>query len=154
MFRYFPSKEKLLEEVIASFSFIPVLQTLQCEANDRTCEETLKLMAEALLDALLHRKEWVILMHSEVRRNPQKLLGIYHSFLDRLLGSLAAYLRAEQEKGTLRSIDPDIAARALYGMVFCYFNTEEVLLRKEYCPTDRRVAMHEFVQLFMRGASA
>lgn len=151
LFRHFPTKEKLLEEVIASFSVIPALTEIQPELRKRSCEDALTLMAEFLLESMVKRKEWIVLMQSEVRRNPEKLLLVYHSFMDRLYTIIADYFRDQQQAGCMRCFDPELAARAFYGLIYSFFNAEEVLLRKEYRATDRKSAIHGFISIFSNG---
>lgn len=154
LFRHFPTKEKLLEDVIASFSVIPALTEIKSELRKRSSEEALTLMAEYLLDSMVKRKEWIVLMQSEVRRNPEKLLLVYHSFMDRLYSIIADYFRDQQQAGGMRDFDAELAARAFYGMIYSFFNTEEVLQRKNYRATPRQEAIKTFVGLFTQGASA
>lgn len=154
LFRHFPSKEQLLEEVITQFSFIPALKAQLAELKDQPCEDALVTIADTLLDTLTLRKEWVLLMQAELRRNPDKLLKAYHTFLDRIFASIAEYFCSQQDKGTMGSFNAEIAARAFYGMIFNCFYTEEVLLRKQYRKTDRRVAVREFARLFVRGTAS
>ncbi|MBT0665471.1 TetR/AcrR family transcriptional regulator [Geobacter pelophilus] len=154
LFRYFPSKEKLLEEVVTSYSMIPALKALQPELNEKPCAVALTYMADFLLDSMIKQKEWIILMQSEVRRNPEKLLSVYHAFLDRVYSLIADYFRSQQKVGVMREFDADLAARAFYGMIFSFFNTEEILQRKQYRDTPRTMAITTFVGLFAQGASA
>jgi hypothetical protein len=56
-----------------------------------------------------------------------------------------------QGKGTLLDFNPAYGARAFHGMFFTYFNMEEMLLRKEYRPTERAEVVREFVGLFAHG---
>jgi hypothetical protein len=68
-----------------------------------------------------------------------------------LFGSFADYFRAMQQRGIVRYMDPELAARAFHGMFFNYFNVEEMLARKCYKPTDRARVVKEFVTIFARG---
>lgn len=154
LFRHFSSKEKLFEEVISGHSIIPGLQALRPELEDKSCEEALTLIANYLYDSMIARKDWIVLMQMEVRHNPEKLLTLYHTFLDRLFVPISDYIRAQQLRGVMRDFDADLAARAFYGMIFSFFNTEEVLHRKEFRATPKNSAISTFVGLFSQGASA
>jgi hypothetical protein len=48
-------------------------------------------------------------------------------------------------------VDPELAARAFHGIFFNYFHFEEVLQRGKYKPSDRELAVREFVRIFARG---
>lgn len=154
LFRHFASKEILLEEVFKRRTFLPTLMDLIPELLDLPYEEGLTIIANSLLDTLIEIKDWIRVMHGEIQREPEKLLKIYHSFLDSLFGAYAAYFKEMRKKGELRDFDPELAARAFHNIFFCYFNIEEVLLRKKYKPTDRKKTVAEFVRIFARGTMA
>lgn len=151
LFRHFSTKEKLFEKVIENFSIIPTMEKLLPRLRQLPFEEGLLILSKTMLEGMIARKNWIVLMHSEVRRSPEKLLKVYHSFLDRFLADIAEYFRSQQAQGAMGDCDPDLAARAFYGMIFCFFNTEEVLLRKKHSPTDSDLATREFVRLFVNG---
>ena len=154
LFRHFPTKEKLLEEVITNFSLIPELKALQPKLDGQPLDAALLVLAKFLFSAMVARKEWIVLMQSEVRRDPGKLLVSYHVFLDRVYTIIADFFRSQQADGVMRTCDPELAARAFYGMIFSYFNTEEVLQRKHYRPTNHESAVASFVDFFTRGLSS
>lgn len=153
LFRHFPSKEHLLEAVIQRYSFIPTLRELIPEIIDLPYEEGLQRIAQRLFETLLHLKDWIRIMHAEVQRSPEKLFEVYHGFLDRLFDTFALYFQAKQEQGEMRPFDQEWAARAFYGMIFSFFNMEEILLRKEYRAADREGAFREFVRIFAQGTA-
>lgn len=154
LFRHFPSKETLLEEMFKKRSFLPTLNELIPQALELPYEDGLTLIANRLLDTLIQLKDWIRVMHTEMKREPDKLLKIYHAFLDNLFGAYAMYFTEMQKKGELRDFDPDLAARAFHNIFFCYFNIEEVLLRKKHKPSDRDKTVAEFVRIFARGTMA
>jgi hypothetical protein len=133
---------------------VPALKSIQSEINGIPCDKALESIAEFLLDSMITRKEWIVLMHNEVQRNPEKLLTIYHTYLDHLFDAIADHFRFQQKVGLMRNFEPDLAARAFYGMIFCYFNMEEVLRRKDYRPTANKDALSAFVTIFSQGAMA
>ncbi len=154
LFRHFASKEKLLEAVISHYSAIPGLKSFLPKALEMPYEEALVGMADMFLDTLIQLKDWIRIMHAEVQRSPDKVLAIYHSFLDDLLEIFASYFRELQKRGVLRNFDPDLGARVFHSMFYCFFNMEELLGRKNYRSTDRTRAVREFVSLFIRGTLA
>lgn len=154
LFRHFASKEKLFEAVIAHYSALPGLKSFLPRALEMPYEEALVGMANLFLDTLIQIKDWIRIMHSEVQRSPDKLLMIYHSFLDEIFEVFASYFRELQKRGILRDFDPDLGARVFHSMFYCFFNMEELLGRKQYRPTDRAKAVREFVSLFISGTLA
>lgn len=152
LFRHFPAKEKLLEEVIGKYSFIPVLKDLLSEIHDLSYRDALTLIAKRMLDFLVMRKDWIRIMQAEVQRSPEsKLYGIFHGLMEELFTTLASYFRTMQEKGVLTDFDPAYGARAFHGIFFCYFNMEDLLRRDLYKTADRGKAISEFVTIFANG---
>lgn len=154
LFRHFASKEKLFEAVISHYSALPGLKLLLPRALELPYEEALYRMADLLLDTLIQLKDWIRIMHAEVQHSPDKLMGIFHSFLDDIFDFFASYFREPQKRGDLRSFDPEMAARVFHSMFYCFFNMEELLGRKHYRATDRNKAVSEFVSLFIHGTLA
>ncbi|GLI37133.1 TetR family transcriptional regulator [Geobacter hydrogenophilus] len=154
LFRHFASKENLLEAVISHYSAIPGLKSFLPRALEMPYEQALIGMADLFLDTLFQLRDWIRIMHAEVQRSPDKLITIYHSFLDELFEIFASYFRELQKRGTLRDFDPDLGARVFHGMFYSFFNMEELLGRRDYRPTDRARAVREFVSLFIHGTLA
>jgi AcrR family transcriptional regulator len=112
LFRHFASKEKLFEAVISHYSALPGLKSFLPRALDMSYEDALAGMAELYLDTLVHLRDWIKIMHSEIQRSSDKLLTIYHSFLDEIFEVFADYFRELQQRYILRDFDPEFGARA------------------------------------------
>ena len=151
LFRHFPSKEKLFEEVISAHSFLPTLKGLLPGALAMSFEEALTLIAVRFLDTLNLRKDMIRIMHSEMQRYPEKIHRIYHSFVDEVRDTLASYFSDLQKEGVLRDFDAALGARAFFGMFLSYFNAEEFLMRKKYRTTDIDETIRQYVGIFVRG---
>ena len=150
LFRHFPTKEQLLEEVISHYS-LSVVQELIPDLVALPYEEGLTILANQLLAKLDGLRDWIKILHGEVQHSPDKMHHIYHSFLDTLFATYASYFCTMQQLGKLRDFDPELAARAFHGMFFSFFNIEEILQRKSYRETDRSRAVTEFVRIFVVG---
>lgn len=151
LFRHFTSKEQLLEAVLGWHSTLPVLKEILPMAVEMPYEEGLKLIASRFFDTLVKIKDWIRIMQEEVQHSPEKLHRVFHEFLDEIFETFAQFFREMQQRGVLRDFEPEFGARALHGMVFSYFNFEEVLMRKAYKPTDNERAIREFVAIFAKG---
>lgn len=151
LFRHFPSKELLFEEMITTNSFLLELKGLLPEVKELSYENALAAIASRFLDTLHARKDIIKVMQSEMQRYPEKILVVYHAFLDEVFKELASYFVEMRKKGVVRSFDADFGARAFLGMFFAYFNAEELLLRKKYRHADKNAAIREYVDIFIRG---
>jgi AcrR family transcriptional regulator len=151
LFRYFPSKERLFEEVINTFSFLPALKGLLPRIEKMPFEKALTHIAKEFLDTLTLRKDLIRIMLSEIHRYPEKIHKIYNVFINELHKTLASYFTVMQKKGILRSYDTELGARVFLGMFFSYFNAREFLMIKKYRATDKSKVIKEFVKIFVRG---
>lgn len=151
LFRHFPSKEKLFEDVINTYSFLPILKGLIPGISKMPHEKALAVIAKRFLDTLDSRKEMIQIMHSEVRRYPEKIYKIYHGFIDETIRTLASYFNEMYKKGILREFDTESGARAFLGMFFSYFNAKEFHMLKKYRNIDTDKIIKEFVDIFLRG---
>ncbi|MEP9412673.1 MAG: TetR/AcrR family transcriptional regulator [Candidatus Brocadia sp.] len=151
LFRYFPTKEKLFEEIINTHSFLPALKGLLPEIAGLSYEEGLRVIAKRFLDSLTERKDLIRIMHSEIHRYTEKIHRIYHSIIDGILKTLASYFADMQKKGILRTFDTELGARAFLGMLFSYFDAENFLLLKKHRRTDTDTIVREFIAIFIRG---
>jgi len=151
LFRHFPSKEKLFEEVINNYSFLPALKELLPEIEKLPYEDGLRMIAKNFLNTLALRKNLIRIMHSEIPQYPDKIKEIYHSLIDEVRKTLASYFADMQKRGTVRKFDPELSARAFLGMFLSYFNAENFLMRKKHKCVDTDVVIREFVSLFARG---
>lgn len=151
LFRHFPSKEKLFEDMINTYSFLPILKGLIPEISKMPYEKALVVIAKRFLDTLDTRKEMIQIMHSEVRRYPEKIHKIYHGFIDETIRTLASYFNEMYQKGILREFDIESGARAFLGMFFSYFNAKEFHMFKKYRNSENDKIIKEFVDIFLRG---
>ncbi len=121
LFRHFSSKEKLFEEVINRYSFLPKLKEVLQEAEKLPYPESLKLIAESFLEVLEMKKSLVRIMLSEKHRYPEKIKKIYKTIIENIFQLLSSYFSSLQEKGILREFDTKYASMAFLGMFFSYF---------------------------------
>jgi AcrR family transcriptional regulator len=151
LFRHFASKEALFEEVINRNSFLPALKGTLPEIRDLSYEEALTVIARRFIETLILKKDLIRIMNSEMQRYPDKIRKINQTIIDGTFKTLAAYFGEMQKKGMLRRFDPQAAAQAFLGMMFSYFNVEEILLHKKYRSVDTNATIKRFIDIFMRG---
>ncbi|MGD1076234.1 MAG: TetR/AcrR family transcriptional regulator [Thermodesulfovibrionales bacterium] len=150
LFRQFASKEKLFEEVIHSYTFLPALKGLLPELRSMDYPDALSEIARRFLTRLSERRELIQIMNSEVRLYPSKVRAIYHNFVDEVFKTLASYFKEMQGKGVLREFHHELGARAFLGLFFSYFSTWEFLMQRKYPLIDETV-LKEYVDIFVMG---
>lgn len=151
VFRHFSSKERLFEQMIKSYSFLPALKGLLPELKDLEYGDALTAIAKKYLERLSDRRELIKIMQSEMHLYPAKVKIIQHNFFDEMIKTLASYFRDLHAGEMLRDFDPELAARAFFGMFFSYFNTQQLLQPKEARNSDTDQVIREYVGIFVRG---
>lgn len=151
LFRHFPSKEKLFEAVINNYSFLPALKGLLPALKDMEYGDALSEIAKRFLERLTERRDLIRIMHAELPRYPAKVREMYRNFIDEIFRTLASYFKEVQKKKGLRNFNPELGAGAFLGMFFSYFNSREMLLKKDILAEDETLVIKEFVDIFMRG---
>jgi AcrR family transcriptional regulator len=153
LFRHFSSKEKLFEEMIHTYSFLPALKGLLPEIKSLDYQKALSTIAEKFLERLSERRQLIKIMHAEIAVYPVKVKEIYHNFIDEIYRTLASYFKELQERGVLRDFNPELASKAFLGMFFSYFNAQEFLVKQKGKNMDTEIVIREFVQIFISGTS-
>jgi AcrR family transcriptional regulator len=151
LFRHFPSKEALFEEVIRRYSFLPALKGILPGLERAGYEEAILEIARRFLERLEERKDLIRIMLAERYHYPSQVKGIFRGFLGEMIRMLADYFRQLQARGILRDFDPDVGAKAFLGSLFAYVNFLGFFLGTSgRGGHDDRFA-EEFVKLFIEG---
>jgi len=150
LFRNFSSKEKLFEEVVSRYSFLPALKGLLPELQDRPYRDALSEIARRFLAIMNERRHLVRIVQGDIHHS-EKLRDIFYLFTDEMFRTLASYFRRMQGRGVLRTFDAKAASRAFFGMFFSYFYREECIAKKNIGKADLDRMVNEFVDIFVRG---
>jgi AcrR family transcriptional regulator len=151
LFRHFTSKEKLFEEMMSTYSFLPALKGLLPGLKEMPYEEALVQIAGSFLKRLNERRHLVRIMQRELHLYPSRAREVYQNLMGEIVKTLASYFRELQEKGALREFSPELGARAFLGMFFSYFNTQELTVSQKYRFTDRESVVGMYVGIFVKG---
>jgi AcrR family transcriptional regulator len=151
LFRHFGSKEKLFEDLLNSYTFLPMLRDLLPELDSLAYEDALRLLAVRFLLSLKERKSMVKIMYSEVTIYPEKVRRVYNKFVEEFRTTLASYFETLQKRGVLRKVSPEMAARVFHGMIFSYFRAEEIMKEPGITKNKMEKNIDEFIDIFMHG---
>jgi len=154
LFRHFGSKERLFEELLKGYTFLPLLKELLPELEGLSCEDALTLIATRFLLSLKERKSMVRIMYSEVTSYPVKIREVYNKFIDEMRTTLALYFESQQNHDIIRKdMSPDMAARVFLWILSSYFRSEEIMrsagMKKKAMEKD----LGAIIDIFMHGAS-
>jgi AcrR family transcriptional regulator len=151
LFRHFTSKEHLFEEVLRAYSFLPQLRELLPGLWDLSYPDAITVIATRFLLTLKERKSRVKIMYSEINLYPEKIRVVYNKFIDEIIETLASYFKSMQEKGVLRRMSAEMAARAFLGVFFSYFKAEEIMRGKNISRKKMEKDVEIFVDIFAHG---
>jgi AcrR family transcriptional regulator len=154
LFRHFGSKEKLFEELLKTYTYLPTLKELIPELGGLSCEQALTLLATRFLLSLKERKPMIKIMYSEGTSYPEKIKAVYNNFIDEMRATLAEYFATLQQQGVFKkNISPEMAAKIFLWILFSYFRSEEIM--RGGAGMNRRTLdknVSEIVNVFMSGA--
>jgi len=151
LFRHFGSKEKLFEEVLKSYTFLPALKEMIPELEDLPCQEALTRIATKFILTLRKRKSMIKIMHTEIILYPDQIREVYTRFIEDQRAVLAQYFGRLQKKGVFRGMSPDTAARIFLSILFSYFRNEEIVRGQEITKSKMDKSVQEFVDIFLHG---
>ncbi len=151
LFRKFGKKEKLFEEMLESYTFLPRLRDLIEEVDEMPVKEGLNTIGTRFLKTLQERRPLAQIMLSEMSHYPQKVRRIYQQMIDNLAKTLKTYLEIRKDRGEVRPIDMDFASYAYLRVLFMTFAYESII--KEQRMSDERIehTVREAVTIFLNG---
>ena len=154
LFRHFGSKERLFEQLLKQYTFLPRLKELIPRLIGLSLEEALFEVGITFFDTLKERQGLVKIMLSEINIYPEKIRQIYTRFIEELVDTLGEFFHELQIEGTIRKFDTKRTARLFLGMVFSFFQSEVILKSKSIKPSDAKKTIREYVDIFLNGVKS
>lgn len=152
IYLYFPTKEAVLDAVIARFSLLPAIEELAAKLHEIPPERAIPALVESLWQRLRERAGIFRLVLVTGMLRPENT----RVFLERVMlpGNrlVAEYLDRCIARGALRPLDTFVAARALIGSVVVFIVSQLVLGGEELRPIEDSAVVETISELFLRGA--
>jgi AcrR family transcriptional regulator len=152
IYLYFPTKEAVLQAVIARFSLLPAIEELAAKFHEIPPEQAVPALVATLWQTLRERTGAFTLVLGGGALRPENA----RVFLERVMlpGNriVAEYLDRCVARGALRPIDTFVAARALLGSVVVFVVSQHVLGGEELRPIADSAVVDTISELFLRGA--
>ena len=148
IYNHFASKDEIFEAIIHDkHPYKQILPVIIAAPGDTT-EEFVRNAAQALVDELGRRPDFLKLMFIEiVEFNTEHLPGIFEEILPQVLPLIQ---RLQSPANSIRSIHPALVLRAFLGMFFSFYMTEAML--GETMPIElREHGFESFVDIFLHG---
>ena len=149
LYYHFKDKESLFLAILESH--LEKIEDLlfEIEAASPSCKDRIDLLVKSVLNQPVDQRAVIRLASQEMAHlsaESQRSFGkTYHQ---RFIGRIQAIIEAGVKNGELRTIDPQVAAWSLLGMMYPYFypvHSTEVSLSPE--------ALDQVVQIFLKGVS-
>ncbi len=153
IYHYFKDKSDLFKQVMQERA--PVLQLI--ERGDEMMEmpprEALTMIATAFLKMLENKRAVSMLkmVLGEAIRRPSVAEMLVKIGPGRGLAFIARYLACQMEKGTLRKMDPNAAARCFIGPLVGYVLTREVFVLPDALSVSSELMVQTTVEIFLQG---
>jgi len=128
IYHYFESKEALLEAIIEARSPLPLLRSLSSSMLEQPPAPFLRFLAQQIL-SIVEKEAFVQFIHvflPEVLHNP-KVSPIGANSVQQAVQFLEVYISAKIVEGSLRSVDPLLAANFFVSSLIGFVLRRQVL---------------------------
>jgi AcrR family transcriptional regulator len=151
LFRHFGSKENLFQSILNQYTFLPRLKEMLPDIEGKNLREALCEVGETFFETLQERRQLVRIMLSEINVYPEKVRSLHHDFVEEIIATLAGFFRKKQQEGIVNDIRAETIARGFLGMIFSYFQKEEILYGKVVKKRQMKQVVEEYVRLILGG---
>ncbi|MGB9731912.1 MULTISPECIES: TetR/AcrR family transcriptional regulator [Calditerrivibrio] len=151
LFRYFSTKSDIFKEMLKRYSFLPVLYKIKIESDGIDLQDTLKLIAVKFYNTLLERKQFVRIMLSEINHYSEEIIDIYSNFREELDSMLISIFESKICDLKLKNFDLKVASMGFIGMIYSFFLTNEIFLKKKVDDIELNNVINAFVDIFLNG---
>lgn len=154
IYNYFPTKEALLLELVQRSSLLPELTPLIASIRELPPEQAIPQLVGEIWPRLRERRELARVLVREVHSVPERARVYSERVRLPAYRSLAEYLESRMERGELVHRDPIATAQCLFGMLWSFLLSQELLGERELHPLTDEEVIGAVSQLFLHGALA
>lgn len=151
LFRHFPKKELIMEELLRSRSSLTALQDIMPQARQLPLKPALVAIAHAFLDSLRGQKDLNRIFLSEYPRYPEQVKTMHCAFATDLFNTLATFFRELQASRVLREVDAVAAAQTFFGIFYAYFISRDLLGFIEPSGRTEEQDISLYLDVYIRG---
>lgn len=151
LFRTFGTKQALYAAMITERSLVPsIIRSVDFDLSTPV-EQMMERNASAVLAVLKANRNMFMLVLNDVWRQPRARRTFGEGPLQKAIDFLASMLKGQMDAGRLRRMEPELAARAMIGMVQAYFLTNYLIQGSEDDPDKDGRFVRGFVSIFLHG---
>jgi AcrR family transcriptional regulator len=154
LYNYFPTKDALLQELVQRYSLMPELAELIDGIRALPPERAIPTLVGQIWPRLRERRELARVLVREVQSFPDRARVYAERIRMPAYRALAQYLEARMARGELVLRDPLATAQCLFGMLWSFLLSQELMGERELHPISDEQVVAVISQLFLRGALA
>ena len=151
LFRHFKSKQALFAASLAEMMPLPEIMDQVTFDEDEPAEAMIAQNVRIVLGILKANRHLFMVIIGEGWRHPRMRKTMGDAGIERGVRFLSGNLEKMMGIGKLRRMDPDVAARALIGMVQCYFLTRYLMSTRPPTPREEDSYVDGVVSIFTHG---
>jgi AcrR family transcriptional regulator len=154
LYNYFPTKEALLQELVQRARLLPELPQLLASIRELPPRQGIPRLVGEIWPRLRERRELARVLVREVQSFPERARVYSERVRLPAYRSLAGYLEASMARGELARRDPIATAQCLFGMLWSFLLSQELMGERELLPLSDEQVVGVVSQLFLHGALA
>jgi len=151
VFRTFGTKQGVYVAMLAERSLVPAIaRSVEFDLSS-PLDEMMTRNVSTVLDMLKANRHMFMVMLSDVWRQPRARKTLGEVPMQKAIEFLASNLKRQMDAGRLRRMEPELAARAIIGMVQAYFLTNYLMQGSPDDPEKDDRFVKGFVSIFLDG---
>jgi AcrR family transcriptional regulator len=154
LYNYFPTKDALLQALVQRFSLLPELSELIDGIRSLPAERAIPTLVGQIWPRLRQRRELARILVREVQSFPDRARAYTERVRIPAFRAFADYLQGRMDRGELAARDPIASAQCLFGMIWSFLLSQELMGERELHPFSDEEVVTVISQLFLRGALA
>jgi AcrR family transcriptional regulator len=153
LYLYFPSKDALLQSLLKRYTLLPELPGMVASLGDTPPALGIPTLIAGAWRRLRERKELARVIVREIQSNPERAKLFSQQVGVPAYHSLAGYLSHWMKRGVLRRQHALAAAQCLFGMLWFFLLTQELMGGKDLHPLSDKTVVTTVSRMFLDGAA-
>jgi AcrR family transcriptional regulator len=151
LFRHFDSKKGLYAAVISERSPIAEVERSLEFDTGIPIDELLRANAASVLSVLRANRRHFMLLMGDAWRSQKTRSMMSRLAVDKGIAIASGLMEELMDAGKMKRGDPEVAARAMVGMIQSYFLTVDILAGRKPEPAEDTRMLDGFVGIFLDG---
>jgi AcrR family transcriptional regulator len=154
LYVYFPTKEDLLRKLLGRFTLLPELPEMMDAIRELPPRRGIPKLVMEIWRRFRERRELARVVVREIHSNDERARIFNEEVGLRAYRLVADYLANWMKRGELRRADPLATAQCLFGMLWFFLLSQELMSGKETHPLSDQAVGRVVSQMFLEGAAA